>query len=1295
MKKTAFKQALNGLNLLLVATFLVLALYSAIGQQIFPYIGQYKTATEQYLSERLKSPVSIDLLSGDMQMLTPSLHVEGITLQGLDPKAPPILKIASVEAVLDSRLSLINLTPVFKSIRLSGVSLSLDESMVSVNGGDSNSNNAQVIQSFVEGLLLQQHIEFSDVSIEANLNNQKQALTFDQLVMTGDGFNRLMAGSLSYGKENEIKTAVRIYSQGSPYDLDDFYARGVIEIPNLDVAYWLNRLMDTSPISEMHASGILGFEFKSGLLNYAKLNIVSPQVNLSEEVLLTQVNAEIWLKQKGSDHWGLWLEESGLLLNDSRWQFDNIGLDLTETVDGTRWHGFLKHMDLQYWQALMAELNVLPSRVTELLTELNPTGNIQNINLIYQDDKKSEPDITLAGELIKVSTETSVGIPKLVNISGVVATSQDRGRLQFSSNDMKLFFPSIYQRPFEINKGQGQIDWYLEEDQIRLVGNGLKLNLEELESVKGGFQLWLPKVKGVEPALALNLSFNKANIEVQKVFVPKVVNKGLRQWLDTSLKSGVVGNGNFFLYTSLVEINPLPQMEMYFNFEDVNLEYLEGWPNVQGSKGKLFVDNTLVLGDIESATTLGGDLSNTQVVFQKDNKENGFLWIKGDSQGKSSEFLSYLQETQLKELVDGVMEDWTLTGSHQTSLGLKIPLDTPIEDIKVDVSSALTESGLYLSQADLTLSSLTGNINYRSSDGLTSSNLSASLWGQPVNTKIKSQVSQANLKTDISFSGLVEASPLKGWLKLGLLNGLSGSSMVNGHFLIDTQESGFTGLNLESNLKGFKLDLPDPLHKKSQDEVAFNASVKIDDGLTLKLSYDDQVNLAMRIEEGELKSGQVFLGATEAYVPNTQGLIIEGHVPKINLDDWLIAWEGINDLNEIYNSGQNEAQSENLINKITLSSDEIILKELKFEHVKSEIKQANESWVLDVDAPVMKGQLVYIIDKPALINLDYLHWPMLELENESNDTEPLEGIEPSEFPSLNLDIKEIFVGPTNYGRWKMKLRSSSEGVSLTDIDGEIKKLNVKGAIKWDKAIANQENQKTSLDLKLSSKDIGGIQKAWHKKPAVEAEYGEAKIDITWPSNPADFQAEALNGTLDFHFKDGRFIETGDTAALSAFGILNFGAIGRRLRLDFSDVYQSGLHFDSVKGKTKITNGLISIIDTVDFQGPSANFSASGTVNTLNKQLDQELSVTFPVFSTLPLVAILAGFAPPIAASIFVGEKLVGDEIERFSSATYRLTGTWDKPELNIMKRFDNEIEGKKEKTFWHRMKDAFGLGDDD
>ncbi len=1295
MKITAFKQGLNGLNLLLVAAFLVLALYSAIGQQILPYIGQYRLDTEQFLSKQLQSQVRIGKLSGDMKMLTPSVHIEDISLSGDNIDQPAVLTISSIDAVLDSRLSLINLTPVFKSIRLSGITLVLDDK-ISIQGSDHGASaNELIIQRFIETLLLQQHLEFTDVSIETRINNQKQTISIDQVVMSGDGFNRLMTGSLSYGKENEIKAAVRIFSQGSPYDLDDFYARGVMEVPNLDIAYWLKQFTNNTELKEFNASGILGFEFKSGLLNYAKLNMVSPLLLLDGQPPLKQINTEVWLKQEAPDTWAMWLENGQLLANEKNWKLENIGLKLNKTVDGPRWQGFIEKVDLKYLQDLLLEFKLLPKNAADFLIGLQPTGLINNASLVYHDKGSAEPEVTLAGELNGVSSQAFGAIPKLGNLNGVVAGNQHRGRLQFSSEDMELHFPTLYENAFQISKGSGQIDWYLEEEQLKVIGDALHFTLDNIRSVKGGFQLWLPTVEEVQPALALNLSLYKAHVSAQHSLVPKAVNKNLRDWLDAALLDGLVEQGNFFLFSSLKDTQSLSQLEMFFDFNNVDLSYLDQWPIVERSKGKVFVADTSVFALLDSATTLGGGLTESKIAFQKDRNDQGFLWVNGFASGEAMELLSYLQVTQLQELVGGVMDNWTLSGKHRTNLGLKIPLDTPISETVVDVNTVLDQSDLNITDQDLVFTSIDGSIDYRNSNGLSSIGLSSNLWGKSFQTSISSQVDGNNMKTDIAFSGAVDSTPLKSWLKLGLLNGLSGESLVNGHFYIDTHDNGFTGLTLQSALNGMALNLPQPLFKSPDQQANFTSSLQIDDGLTFKLSYDEKVNLAMRLENGLFKSGQIFLGATEAYVPSTDGMIIQGHIPSLNVDEWLDAWEGIKLLDQQYTTGKSDIEDKNIVKKVTLSTDDLIFNELHFEHVKTEVSSIDNSWLLDINAPIAKGKISYRENKPIDVKLDYLHWPMLEPSEDSGSEDPLADIDPSIFPEIDFDITEIFIGPTNYGRWKLLFRPNENGMSISNIDGSIKKLDVKGAVSWDKTKDISEPQKTNINLVLSSKDIGGIQRAWHKKPAVEAGFGEAKLDVNWQGSPAEFQLDNLNGNVDVHFKDGRFIETGDTAALSAFGILNFGAIGRRLRLDFSDVYQSGLAFDSVKGKTEINNGLITIIDTLDFQGPSANFSASGTINTLNKELNQELSVTFPIFSTLPIVAILAGFAPPIAASIFVGEKLVGDEIERFSSATYKLSGTWDKPELNIKKRFDNEIDGKKEKTFWHRMKDVFGMGSDE
>jgi len=1304
MKHKGLKQGLNTLNLMLVATFIVLALYSAIGQQIIPYIGKYRLDVERYISQQLNSQVQIRKLSGDMRVLTPSVHIEGITLYPqssqigagpgktpqLNKKNRPMLSIAAVDFVLDPGLSLLNLTPVFKSVRLSGVSIILEKDSLTQKRPTAKQQAISSVQRFVETLLLQQHLEINNFSVETWLNDEQQTLQIDHLVMTGDGFNRLMTGSISYGDEHKIKAGMRIFSQGSPYDLEEFYARGVIDLPNLDVNYWLEQLSGVAIFNEFQASAQLGFEFKDSLLNYAKLNMATPKLSVPDQEDFKNINTQLWLKQNNIDTWTLWLDDGQFTFKDKKWQLQDLGLKLSKTSQGNRWHSFAKKVNLQYIQNLLSEFSLIPQSLATLLDGLKPRGQVDNFSLILQHSKDEELDFTVAGELQEITIDAHGAIPGVKSLSGVLAANKNNGRIQFSSEKMELDFPKIYDDAFKITEGLGQVDWFIDEHQTRIIGDGLHLSFTDVNAIKGGFQLWMPNDEALEGALALNLSLDGAQLSAQRKLVPKAVSSGLKDWLNSALKSGHVEDGNLYLYSSLSEEQPLAQLELYFNLDNVDLSYLSQWPDVQQAKGKLFIDNSRVWGKLNTAQTLGGSLHESQIAFQQDERGSGFLWINSLAVGSAPEMFSYFQKTPLQTIVNNQLDDWQLTGTHETSLAFKIPLDTPIEEMAVEVKTNLNEAKLTMPGVGLSFPELAGSLQFSSSKGLTSPALTTRLWGEDIDASINSQFKGGDLVTDIAFKGLLDTEGLKDWLKLGLLNGVSGKTPVAGHFIIDGTDGGFTGLQIESQLQGIQLDLPEPMYKPSLQAASFKTSVQIKDGLTFKLSYDDKVNLAMQFNDGAFSAGQVYLGAIEAYVPSSPGLVVQGHIEKLNVDDWLGAWQGIQQLDEHY--GPSDTPSTSPLKSISLSSDEIVYNDFIFEYVKTEIDVSGKKWNIKVDSPLAKGDLTYELDQATVVNLQYLHWPALNSDKQGSEADPLLDVDPATFPALNLSIEEVFLGPTNYGRWKLKVVPEAEGVVISDIDGQIKKLNVKGNMSWLKPVEELSKQKTSVNLQLSSDDVGGIQKAWHQKPVLEADFLRTDLDVHWLASPALFELESLSGNLNFQLQDGRFVDAGDTGALSAFGLLNFGAIGRRLRLDFSDVYQTGLHFDDIKGKTKITNGLIEIVDTLDFVGPSANFSASGSVNTLTKELNQELAVTFPVFSTLPFVAILAGFAPPIAASIFVGEKLVGGEIEKFSSATYKLSGTWEEPELKLMKRFDNEIEGKKDKSFWLRMKDVFGLG---
>jgi uncharacterized protein YhdP len=255
----------------------------------------------------------------------------------------------------------------------------------------------------------------------------------------------------------------------------------------------------------------------------------------------------------------------------------------------------------------------------------------------------------------------------------------------------------------------------------------------------------------------------------------------------------------------------------------------------------------------------------------------------------------------------------------------------------------------------------------------------------------------------------------------------------------------------------------------------------------------------------------------------------------------------------------------------------------------------------------------------------------------------------------------------------------------------MKGLTLKGRMDW---IMREGQHATRMtDFTMSAKNVENIQKAFRLQPVVQGKELDGGFSLDWIGSPAGVNAKSLNGNVNFRIRNG-VVNAEGAGALKAFGALNFNSIFRRMRLDFSDLVGSGMAFDTMKGKANIEQGLLTLSEPITVDGPGGKFATSGTTDLNTGELDMKLAVTFPVTSTLPLVAVLAGFAPPVAASIYVTERLIGDELERFTSASYNITGTWEKPEVKLNKAFDNDVDGKSSRGFMDRVLSIFGLGGD-
>jgi uncharacterized protein YhdP len=301
-----------------------------------------------------------------------------------------------------------------------------------------------------------------------------------------------------------------------------------------------------------------------------------------------------------------------------------------------------------------------------------------------------------------------------------------------------------------------------------------------------------------------------------------------------------------------------------------------------------------------------------------------------------------------------------------------------------------------------------------------------------------------------------------------------------------------------------------------------------------------------------------------------------------------------------------------------------------------------------------------------VINLQTIRLPAPDptVLADENSPDPLASVDPTRIPALDITINQLYQGNDLVGGWSLKVRPTAKGIALNSLDLGLKGILLQGSGGWE----GSPGASTSwYKGRVSGKNLADVLKGWGFAPSVTSKEFHMDVDGRWPGSPAWLATKRFSGTLDASLNQGQFVEVeGSAQALRVFGLLNFNSIGRRLRLDFSDMFGKGLSYDRVKGLLVATNGVYVTREPIRLTGPSSTIELNGTLNMVADQIDAKLLVTLPVTNNLPIAALIVG-APAIGGALFLIDKLIGDRVARFASVKYTVKGPWKEPKIT----FDN------------------------
>jgi uncharacterized protein YhdP len=136
------------------------------------------------------------------------------------------------------------------------------------------------------------------------------------------------------------------------------------------------------------------------------------------------------------------------------------------------------------------------------------------------------------------------------------------------------------------------------------------------------------------------------------------------------------------------------------------------------------------------------------------------------------------------------------------------------------------------------------------------------------------------------------------------------------------------------------------------------------------------------------------------------------------------------------------------------------------------------------------------------------------------------------------------------------------------------------------------------------------------------------------------------------------------------GLSSVAALPRRLALDFSDLTDKGLAFDTIRGDFDLREGS-AYTDDLLLKGPAAEIGLIGRIGLKTKDYDQIAVVTGSLGNSLagPLAGALAG-GPVVAAAVLVFTQVFKQPLRGLARGYYRISGGWDNPTVERIKSAD-------------------------
>ncbi len=1253
----------------IVLLIVLLAVYSSVGRLLMNNVARYQGEILETANAHLPFILEIDDLSGSWRSLSPRLEARGLRILG-DSQAPVGLEFSSLLLELDVLDTLRTMSPRLFTLTAGGGRIHVDvddQGQLSIAGipGGGQGNFGRTLNEFIFNV---EELTIDELAMELD-QGESTRVSFIQAEVLRDGNFRRASVSLR-APDRDAWFRLTAEGEGSLTDFRSFSGLFHLKSELGDIALFDDLLaqIEMLPVTG-HIENDLWLRFDEGKVRVA--------TRLAGEA--------IELKPLEGEGQAYNLERVGLDLaadyRDQAWDFrardiELIGAGRSVLIPAlTGRYGddsiSLRLADIELGQlsSYLQGAGLLPETAQDVLSLLSPTGELEQVEFTLRGIQTGQ-DWTLSTNFRDVDVEPWRGAPGLTNASGFAVLTADRGRVQLASSEFSMAFPKVFRRHLDYQSFSAELQWTVEPDAFRLRSGPFTAFADEGE-VKGLFSMLLPRVETAAGAeMDLMVSLRDTAPQYRRKYLPYKLNPNLLEWLEPSIGEGRISEGGFIYRGSLVRNPAYRTMQLFFDVEDTRIDYHPEWPAIDDLEGLVLIDDADVDVYAQRGRILDSEVSDVRVQLRQDADKQLHLALTAAMRGSAADGLAVVNTSPLRNTVGDTFIDWTLGGELDTQLALAMNLSDASIEPRINLVTRWSGVNVDMGELDLSVDGVSGTLFYDSYNGFRADDMTGSAWGRPIVGRVsQGRAGDVLAPLDIEVRGGASASDVRTWLDLDMLQLAEGEADAVVHVRVPAD--GAAMLEVDSMLEGVALDLPTPWAKQDSEARPMRLSMPLAAGpKRIDIVMDEAAFLGLDVDAVGLTGGS--LGFSAPVAASEPGRILLGG--QIDFLDWA-EWEAF--FEQYF--PEDEAAPEILTSLQGLDVAELLLFGKQIYNVRLDGLEYRDRWEIDFETVWSAGRVVLPEDL-SRVDVDL---ERLEIGGFTDMMNAEEGLpaDDFDFPPIAVTVADLHEADDHWGNLAFTLRQSGSNLHFENIRGELRRL-ILGRDKpmrldW---LRGETGELTRLMGELNFVNFGDVLEQYQYEQIVETNSGNVGLELTWPGDPTDFALVETSGRMTLDVQEGSFLNTSGATSgtLRVVAILNLAEFVNKLSLDLSHVYKSGVPFDSIEGELIFDAGLIEV-PGIDVRGRGSRFQFVGVADARAETIDGEMVATLPIASNLPwMFALVSGL--PAAAGVYVISKVFNKQMDRFSSAVYRVDGAWADPQLNFQRIFDNSARERKKQT---------------